>query len=84
MKDLDKIGLEGMDWIDFEPEQVQWRALMTTVMTIWVSENAGSFLIGWATLSLLAPPWLSHLSLWKQCLKVPVLVMLTSDIHGEI
>jgi hypothetical protein len=31
-----KIGWGGMDWIDLDQDQDQWRALVHTVMNLWV------------------------------------------------
>jgi hypothetical protein len=35
--DLRQIEWGGMDWIDLVPDRDQWRALVNTVMNIWVS-----------------------------------------------
>jgi hypothetical protein len=34
--DLREIGWDGMDWIDLAQNRVQWRALLNTVMNLWV------------------------------------------------
>jgi hypothetical protein len=34
----------GMDWIDLVQDRDQWRALVNTVMNLWVPYNAGNFL----------------------------------------
>jgi hypothetical protein len=34
--DLRKTGLGGMDWIDLAQDRDQWRALVNTVMNLWV------------------------------------------------
>jgi hypothetical protein len=34
--DLREIGWGGMDWIDLTEDRDQWRALVNTVMNIWV------------------------------------------------
>jgi hypothetical protein len=34
--DLREIGWDGMDWIDLAQERDQWRALVNTVMNLWV------------------------------------------------
>jgi hypothetical protein len=34
--DLREIGWDGMDWIDLTQDRVQWRALVKTVMNLWV------------------------------------------------
>jgi hypothetical protein len=33
-----------MDWIDLTEDRDQWRALVNTVMKLWVSQIAGKFL----------------------------------------
>jgi hypothetical protein len=34
--DLREIGLDDMDWIDLAQNRDQWRALVNTVMNVWV------------------------------------------------
>jgi hypothetical protein len=34
--DLRGIGWGGMDWIDLAQDRDQWRALVNTVMNLWV------------------------------------------------
>jgi hypothetical protein len=34
--DLREIGWGGMDWIDVAQDRDQWRALVNTVMDLWV------------------------------------------------
>jgi hypothetical protein len=34
--DLREIGLGGMNWIDLTQDRDQWRALVNTVMNLWV------------------------------------------------
>jgi hypothetical protein len=34
--DLREIGWGGMDWIDLAEDRDQWRALVNTVMNLWV------------------------------------------------
>jgi hypothetical protein len=34
--DLREIGRGGMDWMDLTQDRDQWRALMNTVMNLWV------------------------------------------------
>jgi hypothetical protein len=34
--DLGKIGWRGMDWINLTQDRDQWRALVNTVMNLWV------------------------------------------------
>jgi transposase len=33
---LTEIGWSGMDWIDLTQDRGQWRALVNTVMNLWV------------------------------------------------
>jgi hypothetical protein len=42
--DLWEIGSDGMDWNDLDQDRDQWRALVNTVMNLWVSLNSGEFL----------------------------------------
>jgi hypothetical protein len=34
--DLREIGWDGVDWIDIAQDRVQWRALVNTVLNLWV------------------------------------------------
>jgi hypothetical protein len=34
--DLRETGWDGMDWIDLAQERDRWRALVNTVMNLWV------------------------------------------------
>jgi hypothetical protein len=34
--DLREIGWGGMDWIDLAQDRDRWRALVNTVMNLWV------------------------------------------------
>jgi hypothetical protein len=34
--DLGKIGWDGRDWIELAQDRDQWRALVNTVMNLWV------------------------------------------------
>jgi hypothetical protein len=34
--DLRETGFDGMDWIDLAQDRDQWRALVNTVMNLWV------------------------------------------------
>jgi hypothetical protein len=38
-----------MDWIDMAQDRDQWRALVNTVMNLWVPENVGKFSSSCAT-----------------------------------
>jgi hypothetical protein len=38
------MGWDGMHWIDLAQDWDQWRALVNTVMNLWVPYNAGTFL----------------------------------------
>jgi hypothetical protein len=42
--DLGEIGWDGVDWIDMAQDRDQWRAVLNTVMNLWVPYNAGKFL----------------------------------------
>jgi hypothetical protein len=33
---FDRVGWDGMDWIDLAQDRDQWRALVNTVMNLWV------------------------------------------------
>jgi hypothetical protein len=41
--DLREIGWDGMDWIELAQDRDQWRALMNTVMNLWVPQNLWVF-----------------------------------------
>jgi hypothetical protein len=43
---LREIGWDGVDWIDMAQDRVQWRALVNTVLNLWVPYNAWKFLRG--------------------------------------
>jgi hypothetical protein len=42
--DLREIGWDGIDLIDLAQDRDQWRALVNTVVNLWVPQNAGKFL----------------------------------------
>jgi hypothetical protein len=44
--DLRVIGLGSIDLTDVDQDRNQWRALVNTVMNIWVPYNLGKFLTG--------------------------------------
>jgi hypothetical protein len=44
--DLGEIGRDGGDWIELAQDRDQWRALVNTVMNLWVPKIAGNFLNG--------------------------------------
>jgi hypothetical protein len=46
--DLREIGWDGVDWIDVAQERDQWRALVNTIMNLWVPLNDRKFLSGCA------------------------------------
>jgi hypothetical protein len=35
--DLREIGWDGVDWVDLAQDRDHWRALVNTVMNLWVS-----------------------------------------------
>jgi hypothetical protein len=39
--DLREIGPKGMDWNDLAHDRDQWRALVNTIMNLWVPYIAG-------------------------------------------
>jgi hypothetical protein len=43
--DLREIGWGGMDWIDLSQDRDQWRALVNTVMNVWVPFHSIKFSI---------------------------------------
>jgi hypothetical protein len=44
--DLREIEWGGMDWIDLAQDRDRCRALVSTVMNLWVPQNVGKFLSG--------------------------------------
>ena len=42
--DLQEEGCRGIDWIDLAQDRDKCQALVTTVMYLWVPQNAGNFL----------------------------------------
>jgi hypothetical protein len=42
--DVREIGWDGMHWIDLAQDRDQQRALVNTVMNLWVPQNIGKFL----------------------------------------
>jgi hypothetical protein len=34
--DLTEIGWDGMDWINLAQDRDQWRALVSTIMNLWI------------------------------------------------
>jgi hypothetical protein len=47
--DLREIEWDGMDWIYLAQDKDQWKALVDTVLNLWVPQNAGKFLSGCTT-----------------------------------
>jgi len=48
--DLREADSEGVDWIHLAQDRVQWGAVLRMEMKLWVSQNAGNFLLRLATL----------------------------------
>jgi hypothetical protein len=44
-----EMGWDGMAWIGLAQDRDQWRALVNTVMNLWVLRKAGKFLSGCTT-----------------------------------
>jgi hypothetical protein len=40
--DLLEIGFSVVDWIGLAQDRYRWRALVNSVMNLWVSQNAGN------------------------------------------
>jgi hypothetical protein len=49
--DLREMGREVLDWIHLAQDTDQWRALVNTVMNLWVPQKAKNFLTNRATIS---------------------------------
>jgi hypothetical protein len=41
--DLQEVGWGSMDWIDMAQDRDRWRALVSVVMNLRVTKNAGNF-----------------------------------------
>jgi hypothetical protein len=39
--DRKEMGWDGMDWIVLAQDRDQWRALVNTIMNLWVPHNVG-------------------------------------------
>ena len=42
--DLQEVGKGCRDWMELAQDRDRWRALVSTVMNLWGSKNAGNFL----------------------------------------
>jgi hypothetical protein len=42
--DLERIGWEGVDWIDLAHDSGKWQARVVTEMKLRIPDNAGNFL----------------------------------------
>jgi hypothetical protein len=73
------MGWYGMDWIDLAQDRDQWRALLKTVMNLWVPYNAGKFLSS-CTIGFLKKGW----SPWMSDLQFSFCVMLASVLLSAI
>jgi hypothetical protein len=54
---LREIGWGGIHWIDVALDRDQWRALVNTVMNLWVPLNFGEFLSSCRLLKNGSAPW---------------------------
>jgi hypothetical protein len=41
--DLLEIGLNVVDWIGLAQDRYRWRALVNSIMNLWVPYNAGNY-----------------------------------------
>jgi hypothetical protein len=47
--DLGEIAWGGVDWIGLAQDRNKWRALVNTVINLWVPQNVGKLLSSCAT-----------------------------------
>jgi hypothetical protein len=51
LTDLKEAGYQELDWINSARDRKQWRALVETVMNIWILYKAGNFLTSLAPIN---------------------------------
>jgi hypothetical protein len=49
--DFTEVGRKGMGCINLAQDRDKWRAIVNTLMTFRVPQNAGNFFTGWGTIS---------------------------------
>jgi hypothetical protein len=56
-----------VDWIGLTQDRNRWRALVNSVLNVWVPWNAGKLLSGLATGGLSSSAWLHRVSILLHC-----------------